>query len=153
MKECYALLKHKTKEERIVERSDYLCFHTPFYKMIQKAFDALVKVDQPSAAPEEVGAEFKKKVEPGLFISKRIGNIYTGSLYASLISLLYQTPNISNKNLVLFSYGSGLCSTIMQAHIISNPLSSAQISDIDSAFKNRICVPADEYSRIMKYKE
>ena len=153
MRQCYTLLKQKTKEERIVEKSDYLCFHTPFYKMIQKAFDALVKVDRSNAAPEEIGAEFKKKVEPGLFVSKRIGNIYTGSLYASLISLLYQTPKISNKNLVLFSYGSGLCSTIMQAHIVSNPLSSSQIADIDNSFKNRICVPAEEYSKVMKYKE
>lgn len=153
MKECYSLLKKKTKQEKIVEGADYLCFHTPFYKMIQKAFDALVKVDRPHAVPEDIGAEFKKKVEPGLFISKRIGNIYTGSLYASLISLLYQTPNISDKNLVLFSYGSGLCSTIMQAHIISNPLSPSQITDIDNSFKNRICIPAEEYSRIMKYKE
>jgi 3-hydroxy-3-methylglutaryl CoA synthase len=118
MKECYNLLKQKTGSQNILESTDYLCFHTPFYKMIQKAFDYLVKIEHPNATPQEVSSQFLKKVEPSLFVSKRIGNIYAGSLYASLLSLLYKTPNINNKKLVLFSYGSGLCSTMLQAHVL-----------------------------------
>jgi hydroxymethylglutaryl-CoA synthase len=144
-------MKLKTQKQ-ILETTDYLCFHTPFYKMIQKAFDALVKVDQPNITAQEVSAQFLKKVEPSLHISKRIGNIYTGSLYACLISLLYKTPNISNKNVILFSYGSGLCSTMLQAHVISNPLSQTQITEIDQAFNTRQRVSAEDYSKIMKYK-
>jgi len=66
-------------------------------------------------------------VNPSLFISQRLGNIYTGSLYACLFSLLYTNPNIANKQALLFSYGSGLCSTMMELTIISNPLSQQQI--------------------------
>jgi 3-hydroxy-3-methylglutaryl CoA synthase len=55
MKQCYQLQKHKTQTQNIVQASDYLCFHTPFYKMIQKAFDALAKIDRPNALPEQIG--------------------------------------------------------------------------------------------------
>lgn len=153
MRECYKLLKQKTGGKNIFESTDYLCFHTPFYKMIQKAFDSLVKVDKPSTTAQEAASLFLKKVEPSLFVSKRIGNIYTGSLYACLISLLYKIPDIQNKNTLLFSYGSGLCSTMLQAQVISNPLSKSQISDIDNMFNSRIKVSPEEYSKVMKYKE
>ncbi len=120
--------------------------------MIQKAYDALVKVDRPNAPPEQIASEFKAKVEPTLYVSKRVGNIYTGSLYASLLSLLYRTPNISNKSVTLFSYGSGLCATLMQARIIENPLSHQQITDINVVFNSRIRVEAEDYSKLMKAK-
>ncbi|XP_031472500.1 uncharacterized protein LOC116244767 [Nymphaea colorata] len=153
MKECYKLLKQKAGGKNIFESTDYLCFHTPFYKMIQKAFDSLVKVDKPNTTAQEAASLFLKKVEPSLFVSKRIGNIYTGSLYACLISLLYKIPDIQNKNTLLFSYGSGLCSTMLQAQVISNPLSKSQITDIDNMFNSRIKVSPEEYSKVMKYKE
>lgn len=40
----------------------------------------------------------------------------------------------------------------MQAHVISNPLSPTQIFNLDKAFKNRIKINAEEYSKVMKYK-
>lgn len=56
-------------------------------------------------------------------MSQRIGNIYTGSLYACLFSLLYKNPNMADKKGLMFSYGSGLCSTMLQVHVLTNPLS------------------------------
>jgi len=56
-------------------------------------------------------------------IPKRIGNIYTGSLFSGLISLLVTNPEINNKTTMMFSYGSGLCSTMFIAKIHNNPLS------------------------------
>ncbi len=144
MKECFKLYKQKTGQKNVLDTTDYVCFHTPFYKMIQKAFDTLAKTEYPTISAQDSGALFLKKVEPTLFVSKRIGNIYTGSLYACLISLLYKTPEIKDKNLFLFSYGSGLCSTLLQARLISNPLSQAQIADIDQMFKNRVQFSARE---------
>lgn len=67
------------------------------------------------------------KVHPTLHISQRIGNIYTGSLFSCLISLLVKNPLIKNKNAMLFSYGSGLCASMLTVKIRSNPLSKNQI--------------------------
>lgn len=152
LRECFKLYKQKSGAKNPLDSTDFFCFHTPFYKMIQKAFDSLAKVEYPNISGQDSANLFLQKVEPTLYVSKRIGNIYTGSLYACLISLLYRTPDIKDKNIFLFSYGSGLCSTLLQGRVISNPISSSQIADIDLMFNNRVQVPAEEYSRIMKYK-
>ena len=62
------------------------------------------------------------KVDPTLQISQRIGNIYTGSLYSCLVSLLTSGLDVKNKNVLLFSYGSGLCASMLTIKIHSNPL-------------------------------
>jgi 3-hydroxy-3-methylglutaryl CoA synthase len=71
-------------------------------------------------------------------ISQRIGNIYTGSIFSTLVGLLISGLDISNKNLSFFSYGSGLCSTLMTAKIHENILSQKQIEQIKSRLINRI---------------
>lgn len=80
------------------------------------------------------------KVDPTLQISQRIGNIYTGSLFSCLVSLLTSVPDIKNKNVMLFSYGSGLCSSMLTIKIHSNPLSVNQIDTIVDRLKNRVKV-------------
>ena len=62
--------------------------------------------------------KFMENVHPTLHLSQRLGNIYTGSLFSCLISLLLKNTNIKNKNVLLFSYGSGCCSTLLTAKII-----------------------------------
>lgn len=131
-----------------------MCFHTPFYKMIQKAYDALARTERPNVPAEEIMNEFSKKVEPSLYISKRVGNIYTGSLYSCLYSLLCKKQNeISGKCILLFSYGSGLCATMLQAKVISNPLTTEQPIQLEKFFEGRIKFSAEDYSKIMKEKE
>lgn len=131
-----------------------MCFHTPFYKMIQKAYDALARTERPNAKAEDIMNEFAKKVQPSLYISKRVGNIYTGSLYSCLYSLLCKKEKeISGKNILLFSYGSGLCATMLQAKVISNPLTSEQPIQLEKFFEGRIKFSAEDYSKIMKEKE
>ena len=45
-------------------------------------------------------------------ISARTGNIYTGSLYLGLISLIENQPSLVGKKIAMFSYGSGLASSM-----------------------------------------
>jgi len=80
------------------------------------------------------------KVDPTLYVSQRLGNIYTGSLYSCLISLLITNSEIKNKNVLLFSYGSGLCSSMLSIKVHSNPLSKSQIESIYDRLKNRVKV-------------
>lgn len=96
---------------------------------------------------------FLEKVEDSLFLSQRVGNIYTGSLYACLYSLLFRNPSINDKKGILFSYGSGLCSTMLQVHILSNPLSEFQIKETSTFLENRTKVDVATYTSIMLQKE
>lgn len=81
---------------------------------------------------------FMEKVHPTLEIPQRIGNIYTGSLYSGLISLLCSQPNIKDKNVMMFSYGSGLCSTMLTIKIHQNPLNKGQIENIYNRLNLRV---------------
>ena len=69
---------------------------------------------------------YEEQVDPSLFLSKRFGNIYNGSLYLCLTSLLYKLPQLTNKKGLLFSYGSGMCSTLLSVEIKQNPISETQ---------------------------
>lgn len=109
---------------------DYMCFHSPFYKMVQKAYFKLAKLEE-NLNDEELMKSFMMKVDPTLQISQRIGNIYTGSLYSCLVSLLVSNLDLKNKNVLLFSYGSGLCSSMLSVKIHSNPLNKSQIENIN----------------------
>jgi hydroxymethylglutaryl-CoA synthase len=80
------------------------------------------------------------KVDPTLKLPQRIGNIYTGSLYTCLVSLLMSVPDIRNKNVLLFSYGSGLCSSMLNIKIQKNPLNRMQIDSIIEKLENRVKV-------------
>jgi hydroxymethylglutaryl-CoA synthase len=42
--QCYQGLKAKSGGTNIIQDMDYFCFHSPFYKMVQKAFASIVKL-------------------------------------------------------------------------------------------------------------
>jgi hydroxymethylglutaryl-CoA synthase len=51
-----------------------------------------------------------------MLLSKNLGNIYTGSLYTGLFSLLKE-PHLQSKRILMFSYGSGLMSSMFTIRI------------------------------------
>jgi hydroxymethylglutaryl-CoA synthase len=57
-------------------------------------------------------------VEPSLDLPSRIGNIYTGSLYLALASLLNtEARALEGQRVGLFSYGSGCCAEFFAGRI------------------------------------
>ncbi len=80
-----------------------LAFHTPYTKMGKKAL--LPKLEQESA---DTRNHLLEQYEKGIVYNRRVGNLYTGSLYLSLISLLENSEDLAaGDKLGLFSYGSG----------------------------------------------
>lgn len=57
LEECHKTLKKKVRSATNTDISlldfDYMCFHCPFYKMIQKAFTKLCELEKANKAPEE----------------------------------------------------------------------------------------------------
>ncbi|CAK7901536.1 hydroxymethylglutaryl-CoA synthase [[Candida] anglica] len=74
-------------------------------KAVEKTFVALAK------------EQTKARVQPALTVPTNTGNMYTASAWASLSSLLYYvgSENLQNKRVGIFSYGSGLASTLLSA--------------------------------------
>lgn len=113
LKFCYKNFKknfsQKYNKNCNLETFDYHILHTPYSKLIYKSINQLQMLD-------EVIID-KKSFEPGLYCSKHIGNTYTCSLWFCLVSLISSINNIIDKDILAFSYGSGITSTIFNIKI------------------------------------
>lgn len=95
--------EYKEKTGRTLDDMAAICFHLPYTKMGRKAFRAII-----DEASEEVQESLKERYEESIAYNKVVGNIYTGSLYLSLLSLLEQGEELpEGARIGLFSYGSG----------------------------------------------
>lgn len=82
------------------------CYHVPYGKMAKKAHRHLMMMEGRTEA--EADDSYNVQVAPSLRIPSQVGNIYTGSLYLALASLLdVEAESLEGKRVGLFSYGSG----------------------------------------------
>lgn len=101
---------------------------------------------------KEVKDLFTKKVHPCLYLSKTLGNIYTGSLYTGLISLMLQ-PNMTGKKVLMFSYGSGLMSSLFSINVRDDLQGLRKAIDFEGRLTRRVGVPPQEFEDILQEKE
>ncbi|HBA85169.1 MAG TPA: hydroxymethylglutaryl-CoA synthase [Verrucomicrobia bacterium] len=81
------------------------CFHLPFTKIAEKAYERLAKA---CGLPSPTDADFELRLRESLRYNRITGNSYTASLYEGLNSLLdHSTADLSSQRIGLFSYGSG----------------------------------------------
>lgn len=82
------------------------CYHVPYGKMAKKAHRHLMQIEGKTEA--QADASYTEVVASSLKLPSQIGNIYTGSLYLALASLLdSEATELEGKRIGLFSYGSG----------------------------------------------
>lgn len=91
------------------------CFHIPFPKLALKGFNKVMD----KSLPDDVKARLKENFEHSITYSQRIGNIYTGSLFLGLLSLLENSTSLkAGDQIALFSYGSGAVAEIFTAKLV-----------------------------------
>ena len=67
---------------------------------------------------QDTNAEYEKYCEPGTKIAKKIGNMYTSSIFGGLQSLICEFGNqLKGKKIAAFSYGSGSAASIYTLHL------------------------------------
>lgn len=116
-----------------------VCYHVPFCKMAKKAHAHLFgDVDYDAGA--------------ALHLNARIGNIYTGSLYLSLASLLSaQAAELVGSRIGMFSYGSGCTSEFFSG--VVGPRAVERTADLADVLAHRERISVGEYERIMALTE
>src|SRR5699024_1358954 len=78
-------------------------FHLPYTKMGLKALRTIISDTEP-----EIADNLKEQFEASREYNRNVGNLYTGSLYLSLLSLLQNSSSLTaGQRIGLFSYGSG----------------------------------------------
>lgn len=93
-----------------------ISFHLPYSKMGRKALNSIL--DTASAAVQE---RLLENYQHSITYTKDIGNIYTGSLYLGLCSLLdFQENLVAGDRIGLFSYGSGAVGEFFSGKLAEN---------------------------------
>ncbi|WEV51707.1 hydroxymethylglutaryl-CoA synthase [Lactobacillus sp. ESL0731] len=100
-----------------LQPSDFmaLIYHLPFTKMGLKA-NRLAIADQDEATSELLSTNFTMAARYG----RVVGNIYTASLYLSLLSLLENSILPADALIGLFSYGSGAMGEFFSGKTVAN---------------------------------
>ena len=93
-----------------------VCFHLPYPKLALKGMKKIMDKSLPIEQQEQLQANF----EQSILYSQKVGNIYTGSLFLGLLSLLENSTTLkAGDRIALFSYGSGAVSEIFSGQLIA----------------------------------
>jgi len=104
--------------------------------------------------------DYHVQVEPSTLLSRNCGNMYTASLPCSLVSLVYNiSDSLAGKRVLMFSYGSGLASTMFSFRIESTVAARAELRnisktlDLAARLANRKCCSPEQYDYTMQIRE
>ena len=121
-----------------------VCFHLPYPKL---ALKGLNKIMDQSLSQEEQ-RKLQENFDKSILYSQKVGNIYTGSLFLGLLSLLENSENLkAGDKIALFSYGSGAVAEIFSASLVpgyENQLSRTRLEELDQ----RQALSVKEYEHI-----
>lgn len=99
------------------------------------------------------------KVQPSTLLPKQVGNMYTASLYAAFVSILHsKAGTLGGKRIVMFSYGSGLSSTMFSFRLQDgqHPFSLSNITDVlnvSGKLESRYVFSPEKFVETMKLME
>ncbi|MDN6598088.1 MAG: hydroxymethylglutaryl-CoA synthase [Tetragenococcus koreensis] len=126
--------------------SDYaaLTFHIPYTKMGKKALTSILT----DVSEEEKDRLFARYEESTIY-SRKTGNMYTGSLYLGLISLLENSQSLqANDRIGLFSYGSGSVAEFFSMRLIKGYQEHLLKKLHETQFKKRSKLSIEQYEAI-----
>lgn len=165
-----------------LDRFDYMAFHAPTCKLVSKSYARMLYNDymsEPSAeAFKEVPAEikeldyekslsdkvvektfmglskkrFQERVQPSIEVPTMCGNMYCGSLYGGLVSLLanVESADLQGKRIGLFSYGSGLASSLFSARVVGSTESIKAALNLKQRLAERTTVAPEVYDQVSR---
>lgn len=163
-----------------LDRFDYMAFHAPTCKLVQKSYarllyhDYLANPDSPAfaeVAPELRDMDYEKsltdkalektfmgltkkrfqeRVNPAIQVATLCGNMYCGSVWGGLASLIsiVDAKELEGKRIGLFSYGSGLAASFMSFRINGNVELISDVLDIPARLDARRAVPPTSYDKV-----
>ncbi|MGM0213383.1 hydroxymethylglutaryl-CoA synthase [Enterococcus sp. AZ109] len=125
-----------------------LAFHLPYTKMGRKALRAIF----PSMSDEEQ-IRLEKRYDEAVLYSREVGNLYTGSLYLGLISLLDNSDALkAGDRIGMFSYGSGAVSEFFSLELMPEYKKQLTIDDNLALLKKRTQLSIQEYEKMFEDK-
>ncbi|CAA7269228.1 unnamed protein product [Cyclocybe aegerita] len=100
-------------------------------------------------------ASFAQKTDPGMACSRRLGNMYTASLYGCLASVLasVEPSTLLGKRISLFSFGSGCAASVFLARVKGDTTEIRQKMDLLDRLSKMKVVPPQEFVAALQLRE
>ena len=134
---------YKDKTGFTIDNFEALLFHLPYTKMGLKALREAQK-----DADAKVSAKWAHRFEDSRLYNRQVGNLYTGSLYLSLLSLLENNDDLkSGDRLCLFSYGSGAQGEFF-AMLLRKDYRKYLMNTTNEFLQKRTRISVEEYEKI-----
>lgn len=127
---------------------DFLAFHTPFAGMVKGAHRNLFRKFKPEFV-SNAEIDFKTRVVPSLEYCVEVGNIFGGTLYLALCSLIDNITISEAKRVGMYSYGSGCSSEFFSGIITENSRHKLNAMNIRQSLSNRYALTMVEYEKLL----
>ncbi|HEM2902103.1 TPA: hydroxymethylglutaryl-CoA synthase [Streptococcus suis] len=118
-----------------------MCLHIPFSKQGLKGLQAI-------AQEEETLSRLTERFQEAIVYNKVVGNIYTGSIFLSLLSLLENSRALETEDQILFySYGSGAVCEIFSGQLVEDYRDHLQENRLEQ-LNQRTKLSVKEYEQV-----
>jgi hydroxymethylglutaryl-CoA synthase len=163
-----------------IDRFDYMAFHAPTCKLVSKSYARLLYNDYLSNPSHPLFADvapdlhdldyqasltdkpvektflgltkwrFAERVQPSIQVPTMCGNMYCGSVYGGLVSLISNVASKTwqGKKIGVFSYGSGLASSMFSLKVVGDTGKMAEKLDLQSRLDARRTVAPEVYDEV-----
>lgn len=138
--------QYKAKSGLALNDFEAICFHLPYTKMGLKALRTVI-----DEAAEEDKVRLLANYQSSTTYNRNVGNIYTGSLYLSLLSLLEQSKQLKDGSRIgLFSYGSGAVGEFFTGTLQPNYREYLHTERHTELFAARTEISIEEYEAVFQ---
>lgn len=128
-----------------IEDYKAICFHLPFPKLGLKGLNSIL----PENLEEKIKLQIEDNFKKSILYSQKVGNIYTGSLFLGLLSLLENNTNLKeNDKIALYSYGSGAVCEIFSITLEKDYKKYLTENKLNTVFKNRVQLTTEQYENM-----
>ena len=93
---------------------------------------------------------FTRRVKPGMTCPNLCGNMYTASLYSALVSMIsnLSPAELLGKSVGMFSYGSGLASTLFSVKVIGDTSEMRSALNIAQRLEERLLIDPASFEKV-----
>lgn len=100
-------------------------------------------------------ADFIRRVQPGMTVPNLCGNMYTASLYSALVSLIssLEPAELLGKTVGMFSYGSGLASTLFSIKIVGDTSEVRSALNLAQRLGDRVVIDPASFDKALSIRE
>ncbi len=156
--QCYLEAVEQCFRGQEIEKAAAFLYHTPYPKLVKHAHAKVTSIIDPTMDGEK---HYRDRVAGSSIFSSRIGNVYTASLWLSLVSYLEnscvsgpQVCSCANEGVeeqhgcYLFSYGSGCGAVLMRSTLCKDWFSMTRHFHYTQILDKRKSLDFNEYEQL-----